>query len=57
LTIFYNEEGYLKFTKGPRYKQMYHVHPYSIYVFLQLIFDGSPSKHLRTMEKKGGKRS
>ena len=33
------------------YRQMHHVHPYSMYVFLQLITDGSPNKHPRKGEE------
>ena len=36
------------------YRQMHHVHPYSMYVFLQLITDGSPNKHLK--KNKGKKK-
>ena len=33
--------------------QMYHVHPYSMYGFLQLIIDGSPNKHPGRKERQG----
>ena len=34
---------------------MYHVYPYSLYGFLQLITDGSPNKHPEKKEKQGEK--
>ena len=57
------KKSYLTSTKGsPRelrnlrqslFRQMHHVHPYSMNGFLQLKTDGRPNKHLRNMEKKG----
>ena len=35
--------------------KMHHVHPYSMYGFLQLIIDGSPNKHPGKKEKQGEK--
>ena len=59
---FVLKECSLKFTKGPptsceisgNHWQMYHVHLYSMYGFLQLIIDGSPSKHPGRKERQRG---
>ena len=63
LATFDIQESNLTWTKGSPHelpnlrqswsRQMHHVHPYSMYVFLQLITDGSLNKHPRKKKKQG----